>query len=200
VDTDTTGFTEPTGPADADRMDATSGGGAAAAQGLPSSRLARLAELTAADLRDASGDLGAAAPQVPPVLNEQALADVLAAVDASTAANTKAAYSSDWRRFTAWAGERGHPVLPADPGGGALRHGGGRGAGVGGSMAILAGDGDPVGVLDQPVPHRRGPAGAGEVGGVRRALSGVRRIRATPTCSPVAAAARGHPNPARPLG
>ena len=41
------------------------------------------------------------------VLSEQALADVLAAVEASTAVNTKAAYRSDWARFTGWAGEQG---------------------------------------------------------------------------------------------
>jgi site-specific recombinase XerD len=49
----------------------------------------------------------------PSVLGERALADVLAAVDASTAANTKRAYRSDWARFTGWAAERGFPPLPA---------------------------------------------------------------------------------------
>ena len=47
------------------------------------------------------------------MLSDQALADVLAAVDASTAANTKAAYRSDWSRFTLWAGAGGFPSLPA---------------------------------------------------------------------------------------
>ena len=48
-------------------------------------------------------------------------------------------------------------------------------------MAVRPGDVDPVGVVDQPVPHRgrvsTAPGGS-EV--VRRALSGIRRIRATP--------------------
>ncbi len=79
--------------------------------------MARLAEATAADLAKSVDNGGAAAPQVPgpPALSERALADVLSVVDASTAVNTKAAYRSDWARFTAWAGERGFAVLPADP-------------------------------------------------------------------------------------
>ena len=54
-------------------------------QDLPSERLVRLAELTAARLTESANDGGSAGPQVP----EQALAEVLAAVDASTAMNTK---------------------------------------------------------------------------------------------------------------
>lgn len=77
---------------------------------LPSMQLSRLAELTA-ELAESVRSGGNAAPQV--LLSEQALSDVRAAVDASTAANTKTAYASDWRRFTGWAGERGHLVLPA---------------------------------------------------------------------------------------
>ena len=80
---------------------------------LPSARLARLAELTAAELQAATRNGGPAAPQV--LLSEQALADVLAAVDASTAVNTKAAYRSDWARVTLWAGAGGFPRLPAPP-------------------------------------------------------------------------------------
>ena len=76
---------------------------------LPSERLVRLAELTAARLTESANDGGSAGPQVP----EQALAEVLAAVDASTAANTKKAYRSDWARFTAWTTERGFAPLPA---------------------------------------------------------------------------------------
>ena len=79
---------------------------------LPSARLNRLAERTAADLAGSAVNGRSAAPQV---LTEQALADVLAAVDASTAANTKKAYASDWARFTMWASERRFAVLPADP-------------------------------------------------------------------------------------
>jgi site-specific recombinase XerD len=81
----------------------------AAPQVLPSERLVRLAELAAAAL-----DPEAVAVSVgPSVLGERALADVLAAVDASTAVNTKRAYRSDWARFTGWAAERGFPPLPA---------------------------------------------------------------------------------------
>ena len=76
---------------------------------LPSERLLRLAELTAARLTESTDTGGSAGPQVP----EQALAEVLAAVDASTSVNTKKAYRSDWVRFTAWTTERGFAPLPA---------------------------------------------------------------------------------------
>lgn len=56
---------------------------------LPSERLTRLAELAATALERAE-------TSSPVLLSDQALADVLAAVDASTAPNTKAAYRSDW--------------------------------------------------------------------------------------------------------
>ena len=81
---------------------------AAAPPGLPSQRLVRLAELAAAavDRADPSG---------PVLLTGQALADVLAAVDASTAPNTKRAYASDWARFTGWTTQRGFAALPAPP-------------------------------------------------------------------------------------
>jgi hypothetical protein len=46
-------------------------------------------------------------------LTGQALADIWAAVDASTAVNTKKAYSSDWARFTTWTTQRGFCPLPA---------------------------------------------------------------------------------------
>ena len=65
----------------------------AAHEDLPSTRLFRLAELAATSLQEADPSR-TAGPQVP----EQALADVLAAVDASTASATKAAYRSDWAR------------------------------------------------------------------------------------------------------
>ncbi len=45
----------------------------------------------------------------------EALDRVWAAVDASTAAATKAAYRSDWARFDGWARAAGHAVLPASP-------------------------------------------------------------------------------------
>jgi len=87
-------------------------GPAAAPPVLPSARLSRLADLTAAELAESATTGGAAGPQV---LSEQALQDVLAAVDASTAANTKKAYRSDWSRFTLWADAGGFPPLPASP-------------------------------------------------------------------------------------
>ena len=79
-------------------------------QDLPSERLDRLAELAAAALELAPPTDGAA-----PVLSERALADVWAAVDASTATATKTAYRSDWSRFTMWTTERGFAPLPAPP-------------------------------------------------------------------------------------
>jgi len=45
----------------------------------------------------------------------EALERVWAAVEASTSVNTKAAYRSDWARFTGWASGAGYAVLPADP-------------------------------------------------------------------------------------
>ena len=36
------------------------------------------------------------------------------ALDSSTSANTRRAYNQAWRRFVAWAADRGHP-LPASP-------------------------------------------------------------------------------------
>jgi len=73
---------------------------------LPSERLTRLAELAATALERAE-------TSSPVLLSDQAIADVLAAVDASTAPNTKAAYRSDWGRFTAWTTQRRFPPLPA---------------------------------------------------------------------------------------
>ena len=45
----------------------------------------------------------------------EALDRVWAAVDASMSAATKSAYRSDWARFSAWAAAGGHAVLPASP-------------------------------------------------------------------------------------
>lgn len=50
-----------------------------------------------------------------PVLPVGLAAAVAAAVDASIAENTKAAYASDWVRFTRWCAAGGHGELPADP-------------------------------------------------------------------------------------
>ena len=77
---------------------------------LPSERLDRMAELAATALTVA-GPTGVEGP----VLTEQALADIWAAVDASTATATKAAYRSDWARFTSWTTERGFAQLPLPP-------------------------------------------------------------------------------------
>ena len=72
----------------------------AAPQVLPSERLRRLADRAAAAL----------VVPVPTVDHErtllpaEALARVLDAVQASTAAATKRAYRSDWDRFAGWAG------------------------------------------------------------------------------------------------
>jgi len=77
---------------------------------LPSEQLRRLADRAAAAL----------VLPVPAVDHERelpaaALARVLDAVEASTAAATKKAYRSDWQRFAAWAGAGGFPPLPAPP-------------------------------------------------------------------------------------
>jgi len=48
-------------------------------------------------------------------LDVEAVDRVWAAVEGSTSAATKAAYRSDWARFSAWAAAGGHAVLPASP-------------------------------------------------------------------------------------
>ncbi|MDQ2738282.1 MAG: integrase, partial [Actinomycetota bacterium] len=104
-----------------------------------------------------------------------------AAVEASTSAATKAAYRSDWARFTGWAAGAGHLVLPADP------------------MVLAAYLTGAAAEKTKAGQWRYGPAtltrwassinqfhtaaglaapGRSEV--VRRALSGIRRTRATP--------------------
>ncbi len=144
---------------------------------LPSVRLARLAELTAAEL-GASTNGGAAPPQV---LSEQALADVLAAVEASTAVNTKAAYRSDWARFTGWAADRGFPALPAD----ALvvahyvTEAAAEMTGVGRWRYAPATLTRWVSSINQ-FHTAAGLDAPGRSKVVRRALSGIRRIRSTP--------------------
>jgi len=106
---------------------------------------------------------------------------VWVAVEASTSVNTKAAYRSDWARFTGWAAGAGCVVLPADP------------------MVVaayLTGAAAEQTVVGQwrysPATLTRwassinqfhtaaGLAAPGRSEVVRRALSGIRRLRATP--------------------
>jgi len=106
---------------------------------------------------------------------------VWAAVEASTSVNTKAAYRSDWARFQGWATGAGYAVLPADP------------------MVVaayLTGAAAEQTVVGQwrysPATLTRwassinqfhtaaGLAAPGRSEVVRRALSGIRRVRATP--------------------
>jgi len=77
---------------------------------LPSEQLARLADRMAAALV-----LPTPAVDHERALPAEALARVLDAVEASTAAATKKAYRSDWDRFAGWAGRRRFPPLPAPP-------------------------------------------------------------------------------------
>ncbi len=77
---------------------------------LPSERLARLADRAAAALA-LPGPVVDHERQLP----AEALARVLDAVEASTAAATKKAYRSDWDRFAGWAGRRRFPPLPTPP-------------------------------------------------------------------------------------
>ena len=67
-----------------------------------------MAELAAAAL-----ELATPTEATPTEATAPVLADVWAAVDASTAAPTKAAYRSDRARFTARTSERGFAPLPA---------------------------------------------------------------------------------------
>ncbi len=150
-----------------------------AADVLPSVRLVRLAELTAAQLETATHNGGPAAPQG--LLSEQALKDVLTVVDASMAVNTKAAYRSAWARFTAWAGELGHGFLPADPlvVASYVTEAAAEQTGVGRWRYAPASLTRWVSSINQFHTAAGLPApGRSEV--VRRALSGVRRIRSTP--------------------
>ncbi|MEP6562955.1 MAG: tyrosine-type recombinase/integrase, partial [Nakamurella sp.] len=145
---------------------------------LPSARLDRLADLTAAELTASANGGGAARP---PVLSEQALADVLAAVDASTSVNTKKAYRSDWARFTAWTAGRGFVALPADPLVVAhyLTAAAAEQTGVGKWRYTPATVTRWVSSINQ-FHTAAGLDAPGRAEVVRRALSGVRRIRATP--------------------
>jgi len=143
---------------------------------LPSERLAQLA-VHAMNALQQAGAAGSGGSQLP----EQALADVLAAVDASTAANTKAAYRSDWARFAAWTAERGFCALPAP----ALvvahyvTEAAAEQTGVGRWRYAPATLARWVSSINQ-FHTAAGLDAPGRVEVVRRALSGVRRIRATP--------------------
>lgn len=142
--------------------------------GLPSDQLARLA---AAAAHTAAADPGAGQ-----VLTAEAMARVLAAVDASTAAATKTAYRSDWHRFTTWCSEHGYPALPAAPAVLAayitaaateIRADRGRFAYAPASLTRWVSSINQVhGAAGHPAPGRT------EL--VRRALAGIRRVRATP--------------------
>jgi len=111
----------------------------------------------------------------------EALDRVWAAVGASTAAATKAAYRSDWARFERWATAAGHSVLPAPP------------LVVAAYLTAAAGerkvDGGPrfssasLSRWASSINQIHTAAGLGAPGRsevVRRALSGVRRSRKIP--------------------
>ena len=115
------------------------------------------------------------------LLPAEALARVLDAIEASTAAATKKAYRSDWDRFAAWAGAGGFPPLPAPPA--VLAHyvteAAAQQTGIGKWRYAPATLTRWVASINQ-VHTAAGldPPGRTEI--VRRALSGIRRIRATP--------------------
>ncbi len=109
------------------------------------------------------------------------LARVWAAVDASTSANTKAAYRSDWARFARWTTEAGYRCLPASDLVVA--------AYLTDAAAALRPDGRTqfspatlsrwVSSINQ-IHTAAGLSAPGRSEVVRRALSGVRRLRRTP--------------------
>ena len=106
---------------------------------------------------------------------------VSAAVEGSSSSATKAAYRSDWSRFSAWAAAGGYAVLPASPmvvaayltGAAEERKADGRPAFGAASLTRWASS------INQVHTAAGFPApGRSEV--VRRALSGVRRTRKAP--------------------
>ena len=115
------------------------------------------------------------------MLSERELADVLVVVDASTAPATKAAYGSDWARFTGWAAERGFAPLPAAPLVVAhyVTEAAAEQTGVGRWRYTPATLTRWVSSINQ-FHTAAGLDAPGRSEVVRRALSGVRRIRATP--------------------
>ena len=164
------------------RIDGLVGGGAAVGApagvdpDLPGARLARLA-------RDAAARIAVPAAQWSGVdaLSPTEAARVHEAVQASLADASKTAYRSDWARFTGWAAEAGYPVLPAPP------------AVVAAYVTGAAAQQRPDGAFAYaPATLTRwvssinqlhtaaGLEAPGRSELVRRALSGIRRIRATP--------------------
>ena len=114
-------------------------------------------------------------------LPAEALARVLDAIEASTATATKKAYRSDWQRFATWAGRRRFPPLPTPPA--VLAHylteAAAEQTGVGTWRYAPATLTRWVASINQVhTPAGLDAPGRSEV--VRRALSGIRRIRATP--------------------
>ena len=158
---------------------------------LPSEQLQRLADRAAAVLA-----LPVPAVDHEPALSAEALARVLDAIEASTAASTKQAYRSDWQRFAAWAGRRRFPPLPAPPAVIAhyLTEAAAEQTGIGKWRYAPATLTRWVASINQ-VHTAAGldPPGRSEV--VRRALSGIRRIPRDTTEPARPAAAGRHPRP-----
>jgi len=139
------------------------------------------ADLTALPAPDGGTGAGHRSPVEALDLAVEALERVWAAVQASTSVNTKAAYRSDWARFTGWAAAAGYAVLPADP------------MVVAAYLTAAAAEQTVVGQWRySPATLTRwtssinqfhtaaGLAAPGRSEVVRRALSGIRRLRATP--------------------
>jgi integrase len=102
-------------------------------------------------------------------------------VEASTAGSTRAAYRSDWGRFTAWAGDKGFAALPADPlvVASYVTEAAAEQTGVGRWRYAPASLTRWVSSINQ-FHTAAGLDAPGRSEVVRRALSGIRRIRATP--------------------
>ena len=143
----------------------------------------RLALLAADPAVATAGDPGHGLPvdAVDRGLDVETVRRVWAAVDASTSSATKAAYRSDWARFSAWAVAGGHQVLPASPllvaayltEAAEERKPDGRPAFGAASLTRWA---SSINQIHTAAGH---PApGRSEV--VRRTLSGIRRLRKTP--------------------
>ncbi len=139
------------------------------------------ADLTALPAPDGGTGAGHGSPVEALDSPVEALERVWAAVEASTSVNTKAAYRSDWARFQGWAAGAGHAALPADP------------MVVAAYLTSAAAEQTVVGQWRySPATLTRwtssinqfhtaaGLAAPGRSEVVRRALSGVRRLRATP--------------------
>ena len=129
----------------------------------------------------ASHRQGSPVDAVDPGLDAEAVGRVWLAVEGSTSASTKAAYRLDWARFERWAGLGGYQVLPASPmvvaayltGAAGERKPDGRARFAAASLTRWASS------INQVHTAAGFPApGRSEV--VRRALSGVRRLRKTP--------------------